>query len=118
MNFKRMSVMDNGLMKKLLVDEKGDSDSVNTPKEQSEQESMFGNDENKKSGRPVKGYRCMFFTFFMIIILCLIVMFHDRFEKLKDDAASAASDAAGAAADWAKGKGENGATTPTTPTTP
>ena len=45
---------------------------------------MFGNDENKKTGRPVRGYRWMFFTFFMIGILCIIVMFHDQFEEYKN----------------------------------
>jgi len=44
---------------------------------------MFGNDVNKKAGKPVRGYRWMFFTFAMIFILCLIVLFHDKFEELK-----------------------------------
>jgi hypothetical protein len=44
---------------------------------------MFGNDVNKKAGKPVRGYRWMAFTFTMIFILCLIVLFHEDFEKLK-----------------------------------
>ena len=46
---------------------------------------MFGNDVNKKTGKPVKGYRYMCFTFFMIIILCIIVIYHDSFEKIKKE---------------------------------
>ena len=40
-------------------------------------ESMFGDGVNKKAGKPIKGYRWMCFTFTMIIILCLMVFFHD-----------------------------------------
>jgi hypothetical protein len=53
---------------------------------------MFGNDVNKKTGKPVKGYRWMGFTFFMIIILCLVIMFHDEFEKAKKSATSFTTD--------------------------
>lgn len=55
---------------------------------------MFGHDENKKSGKPVRGYRWMFFTFFMIIVLCLIVMFHDEFELAKKNFAKKMKDTA------------------------
>ena len=44
---------------------------------------MFGSDENKKSRKPVKGYRWMFFTFFMVFILSLIVIFQKDFEDIK-----------------------------------
>ena len=59
-----------------------DDDSVNTPQDQ-KSESMFGNDVNKKSGKPTKGYRWMCFTFLMIAILSIIVIWHDDFEIYK-----------------------------------
>ena len=67
-------------MTKALLGEKDDADddSVNTPKEGSDEESMFGNDVNKKVGKPVRGYRWMCFTFTMILALSITVIFnHD-----------------------------------------
>lgn len=62
---------------------------------------MFGNDGNRKSGKPVRGYRWMYFTFFMIVILCLIVIFHESYEKLKQDVVDKTKGAVGDAVDWA-----------------
>ena len=106
-------MLDNNLAKKLLGDNQvGDDDSVNTPKNQSEQESMFGDNENKRNGRPTKGYRWMAFTFIMIAILCLIVIFHEKFEKLKDNAASGITDSITKGTDWIRGKDDKKGDTP------
>ena len=83
--------------------EKVDEDSVNTPKNESEQDSMFGNDVNKKSGKPIRGYRWMAFTFFMIILLCIIVMFHDKFNAMKADLYKTMKEKAKQAKDMALG---------------
>ena len=56
-------------------------DSDGSAKQVSQNESMFGNDVNKKSRKPVRGYRWMCFTFTMIIVLCLMVFFHDKVEQ-------------------------------------
>jgi len=84
MNAVSKRLTDNGIAKALLGEHDNfDDDSVNSPKDQTENESMFGNDENKKTGKPVRGRRWMCFTFVMIFFLCAIVMFHDEFESAK-----------------------------------
>jgi len=84
MNTVGSRLTDNNLAKALLGEQdKFDEDSAISNKDATEQESMFGNDENKKTGKPIKGRRWMAFTFLMIIVLCVIVMFHDEFEKAK-----------------------------------
>lgn len=67
---------------------------------------MFGNDANKRTGRPVKGYRWMYFTFLMILLLCLIVIFHDSFEKAKKSVGEAASGAVKTGFDWTTKNGD------------
>ena len=87
MNTVGSRLTDNNLAKALLGEQdRFDDDSVVSNKEGTEQESMFGQDDNKKTGKPIKGRRWMAFTFFMIIILCFIVMFNDEFNKAKDSA--------------------------------
>jgi len=45
---------------------------------------MFNEEKNnsKKSSRPIKGYKWMAFTFFMIVILSLAVIFKDQAKAL------------------------------------
>ena len=67
---------------------------------------MFNNDPDKKSGKPVRGYRWMCFTFIMIILLSVIVMFHDEFEAAKKNTIAAVKKGTLDGIDAITGKGE------------
>jgi hypothetical protein len=54
---------------------------------------MFG-EGKKNSGKPVRGYRWMFFTFLMSRVLCLIGMYHKEFEEAKSKFAKKVKDTA------------------------
>jgi len=62
--------------------EEQEDDSINTPVDKSEEESMFGSDVNKKTGRPVRGYRWMCFTWVMIIVLSVVVFFKSDMKSI------------------------------------
>ena len=83
-----------GINQALLGEEKNKDDDSQSGNDVSEQESMFGNDVNKKTGKPTRGLRWMIFTFVMIFLLCLITMFFSKYKDLRSKAIKIGKDAA------------------------